>query len=44
MITNFRGESNSKKVLKEGLPYKCFPLIMLDSVIKTTKNTILKHF
>ena len=38
MITNFRGEGNSKNVPKEGLPYKCLALIMLDFVIKTGKK------
>ena len=37
MITNF-GAGNSKKVPKEGLPYKCLALIMSDSVIKTGKK------
>ena len=26
MRTNFRGEGNTKKVLKEVCPYKCLPL------------------
>ena len=40
VITNFRGEGNSKKVPKEDLPYKCLALIMLDSVIKTGKKIL----
>ena len=38
--TNFQG----KKVPKENAPYKCLSLIMLDSVIRVSKNTIHKHF
>ena len=36
--TNFRSKKNSKKVPQEGRPYKCFPLIALDSVIVTGKK------
>ena len=32
--TNFHGEGNSRKVLKENCSYKCLSLILLDSVIK----------
>ena len=38
--TNFQGE----KMLKENESYKCLSLIMLESVIKTSKNITLKHF
>ena len=34
VITNFRGEVNTKKVPKEGFSYNCLALIVLDSVIK----------
>ena len=40
VITNFR----NKKVPKEKAPCKCLSIIILDSVIKANKNTILKHF
>ena len=38
VIANFRDEGNSKKLPKEGLPYKGLTLIMLDSFIKTGKK------
>ena len=34
MITNF----HNKKMLKEKVPCKCLPIIMLDSVIETDKK------
>ena len=37
--TNFQG----KKVPKENVSYKSLSLIVLDSVIRVKKNTILKH-
>ena len=40
MITNY----HNKKIPKEKAPCKCLSLIMLDSVIKTKKSIILKHF
>ena len=36
--TNFHGEGNTRKVLKESCSYKCLPLIALDSVIKMGKK------
>ena len=38
--TNFRGEGDRKKVRKGDLPYRCLPLIVLDSVIKTSKGIL----
>ena len=40
MITNY----HNKKIPKEKAPCKCLSLIMLDSVIKTKRSIILKHF
>ena len=36
--TNFRDESNNRKVPKEDCLYKCLPLISLDSVIQMDKK------
>ena len=38
--TNFQGE----KIPQENASYKCFSLIMLDSVIKVKKSIIPRHF
>ena len=40
IITSF----NNKKMSKEKAPGKCFPIIMIDSVIKANKSITLKHF
>ena len=40
LITNF----HNKKMPKEKAPCKCLSIIMIDSVIKANKKTILKHF
>ena len=42
--TNFRDESNSRKVPKKDCSYKCLSLISLISVSKSAKNISLKHF
>ena len=39
IITNF----HDKKVLKEKIPYKCFSIIVLDSVIKTDNKYYLQN-
>ena len=40
LITDF----HNKKMPKEKAPCKCLSIIMIDSVIKANKSTILKHF
>ena len=42
--TNFRDESNNRKVPKEDCSYKCLSLISLDSVIQIGKKYFLKRF
>ena len=34
----------NNKIPKQNVSYKCLPVIMLDSVIRTNKRTFLKHF
>ena len=40
LIKNF----HNKEMPKEKAPCKCLSIIMIDSVIKANKSTILKHF
>ena len=43
-ISKFFFFFHNKKMPKEKSPYKCWSIIMLDSVAKKIKSIIVKHF